>query len=437
MGAEERLSVECLDTYDQRWATLGQVWLRLPRGPVRVAPPSLFPLSTDFGEFGLQAPVSQGKVVLSLRSVAWEVPNRPVLEGQIIRSQRQSWLALRSDDEERLSVLEKVLLSEGMALFPAEQPTWLVSKRTPFLGPRDWAPLEGQQDAPATLVDRIVDSFRVARQYEPGIRQNLDTECLHQYRVHVRRARSWCSLGVLWHGVPEWRRLKIVLRRLQQETNSLRDLDVLALDLPALRAGLLWGQGSYLEGWQAETETARRAEQQRVCRWLESPEYRHLCSEIEPLCEALRSLGEARSMSQVTEVAFGSVARRLRKDLKVLGADPSDDALHELRIVSKRLRYVLEGLGSLIERERFLGDALKEAQKALGEFQDSSVLIGRLREQITSVRSPKSPIDALSFGLLLGSLAAEHALQKRHAAKAASQLGKKAFLQALESHCAT
>jgi CHAD domain-containing protein len=142
-------------------------------------------------------------------------------------------------------------------------------------------------------------------------------------------------------------------------------------------------------------------------------------------------------MSQVTEVAFGSVARRLRKDLKVLGADPSDEALHELRIVSKRLRYVLEGLGSLIERERFLGDALKEAQKALGEFQDRSVLLGRLREQIMSVRSPKSPIDALSFGLLLGTLADEHALQKRHAAKAAFKLGKKAFLHALEYRHAT
>jgi CHAD domain-containing protein len=84
-----------------------------------------------------------------------------------------------------------------------------------------------------------------------------------------------------------------------------------------------------------------------------------------------------------------------------------------------------------------LTEALKGAQQALGQFQDRSVLLDRLKEQLSTVRGSKSPVDALSFGLLLGTLLAEHGVLKKRAAKAASRLGSKAFLQGLEYRHAT
>jgi len=437
LGPEESLSLECLDTYDQRWARVGQVWIRSTKGLARVAPPALFPLSSDPTEFGLQAPVSLGKALVSLRTVLWELPGHLPVEGQIVKASRRSWLALRSDDVERLEVLESTLLAEGMESVPSQSATWVVSKRAPFPAPCEWPVLESPHDASQTLVDRILDSFQLARHYEPGVLQDIDTECLHQYRVHLRRARSWCSLGQPWEGLPEWTRLKTVLRRLQQETNDLRDLDVLELDLPTLCSALPWDEGVHLEGWRKSVAASRRAERLKVQRWLESADYGHLCSEVEPLCQALLKLAQPVSMGQVTETAFGKAARRLRKDLKALGDNPPDEALHELRIVSKRLRYVLDGLGDLIPHARMLTEALKGAQQALGQFQDRSVLLDRLKEQLSTVRGSKSPVDALSFGLLLGTLLAEHGVLKKRAAKAASRLGSKAFLQGLEYRHAT
>jgi xylulokinase len=56
------------------------------------------------------------------------------VEGQIVKASRRSWLALRSDDVERLEVLESTLLAEAEAA-PPSAPCWfapyLNGERTP------------------------------------------------------------------------------------------------------------------------------------------------------------------------------------------------------------------------------------------------------------------------------------------------------------------
>ncbi len=428
-GPESVVEAQCFDTYDHRWQARGQVWVRTSSGFARVAPPALFPLSADAGEFGLQAPVYLGKLTLRVRTVAWEAEGRPLVEGHIVKARRRSWLVLRSDDEQRLKAFEQMFVAEGMLSASADLPSWVPSGHR-FEGPQA-AELEASQPAAACIATRLLDSFRVARQYEAGVLDNVDTECLHQYRVHLRRARSWCSLGIPWRGLPEWARLKDVLRRLQQETNALRDLEVLELDLPALRARLPWGEGLALEGWQTATVAQASAERARVCRWLRSADYARLCSDIVSLAGALGARGEPLTLGELTTNRFLGVARRLRKDLAALGDEPGDVQLHELRVASKRLRYVLEGLGALVPQGRHLLILLKGTQQALGDFQDRSVLLEHLKRQVAEVRSGGASVDPLAFGLLLGSLAAEHEQLKRGAVEAARVLGSKAFRQGL------
>jgi len=237
--------------------------------------------------------------------------------------------------------------------------------------------------------------------------------------------------------VPEWNRLKTVLRTLQQQTNELRDLDVLLLDFPALQAALPWDEGPRLASWETELRRRRRLEHRRVKAWLESEDYRFAATEIDRLFEDLSPLGEPWSVGELAASAFEKSGLSLKKSLKALGPACADGVLHEVRIQAKRLRYFLDGLGALgpPTAVRFLTAALKETQESLGLFQDRSILLERLKDERQAFRSERKPTprqpDPLTFGILLGVLAAEQERRRAEARKDGRKLQSKDFLKAL------
>jgi CHAD domain-containing protein len=421
---------ECLDTYDRRWSRQRQIWLRSDETMTLVSPPSTFALSQDASQFGLQKPLTLGRVTLRIRSVNFDA-GQGFVEGQIIKFRRQSWLVLRGRDE-IYETLVSVLTAEGLQPLPVDAGWWVTDRGPAFFPPAAWPPLQPEEAAGPALAARLSDGFRVARQYEKGIRDDIDTECLHQYRVHLRRVRSLASLGRLWETVPAWDRLKELLSRLQTETNELRDLDVLLLDLPGLRDQLPWGEGAHLAAWEKSVATRRRAELRRVKTWLESEEHIQLTAEVVSLIETLVSSGAVWTAAELAEQAFAKAAGGLRKLLKKLPDEPADETLHEVRIRAKKLRYVLDGLGSLGHSGavKALTTALKNTQDALGRFQDRSVLLDRLKRGLEGARSGKT--DPLAYGLLVGVIAADHGRRKAEARTDAQTLASRSFLKALE-----
>ncbi|HTH13898.1 MAG TPA: CHAD domain-containing protein, partial [Spirochaetia bacterium] len=367
LGPEEPRTLECLDTYDRRWSRQGQIWVRDDSGMRLVAPPALVPLGTPESAFGLQAPVVVGRTVVTVRALRFE--GEPPVEGQLVRAHRRTWLVLTGSDE-RWETLTTTLVREGLVPLVPGEGWWVTDKGPRFQPSPTWTTPGAGESAVAVLVDRVREGFRVARQYEKGIRDDVDTECLHQYRVHLRRVRSLVSLGTFWEVIPEARRLKAVLRTLQQKTNELRDADVLLLDLPALVAQVPWGEGPRLAGWRSHLEGARKAELRRVRAWLNSEEYLQSCAEVGRLLDDLTGLGEPWSAGDWAADALGRVSRGLKKRLRELPDDPADDQLHDLRIRAKRLRYALDALGSLGHRPsvKTLLGALRETQDSLGQF---------------------------------------------------------------------
>jgi CHAD domain-containing protein len=97
--------------------------------------------------------------------------------------------------------------------------------------------------------------------------------------------------------------------------------------------------------------------------------------------------------------------KRLRRDVRALDREPTDDALHALRKRGKRARYAheLSGDKAVVKRA-------KAFQDVLGEHQDSVVAEERLR-----ALSHDAPSDqALAAGLLI-----EHERTRRAAARGA------------------
>lgn len=437
LGPEEAWDLDGLDTYDRRWSRQGRVWVRRGEATFLVEPPSFLALDQDAPTaFGLQKPQLLGRTTVRVRSLEFTNADQPPLRGQWVKIRTKAYLVLWGKDEDRWDPVVEALTVDGLEPLGAPIEPLFKDKGPGFTGLTSWpAPVPEDHGVPFLLA-RLKDGLRVARQYEKGIQDDVDTECLHQYRVHLRRVRSLASLGRMWQLIPEWNRLKMVLRTLQQKTNELRDLDVLLLDFPELQGKLPWDEGPRLAGWGAWLVKRRQAELRRVKLWLESEEFQFALGEVESLLVDLEALGEPWSVADLATSAFQKSARSLQKSLKALGPRPVDAALHEVRIQAKRMRYVLDGLGDLGPAStKLLVTTLKESQDGLGRFQDRSILLNRLQAELVALRSKRkgsdAPCDPWTFGILIGVLVADQEHQKSAALKDSKRLRSKPFLKAL------
>ena len=432
LGPEEKIVLECFDTYDRRWCRQGQVWVRRDNGLELVVPPSIESLGVDPSAFGLQVPVLLSKVTILLRSLSFPMGEGSPVQGQLLKVGSASYLVLRGEERKGFGALESALLADGLLSVPPGGGWWVRDRLPGFVGPQEAPQPSPETPAAPSLLERLRDGLRVARQYEEGVRKDVDTECLHQYRVHLRRVRSLASLGLMWEVVPEWTRLKNVLRQLQQRTNELRDLDVLLLDLPAHRSALPWGEGARLDSWEASLRRRRKAQVRLVKTWFESEEHRQAHEELGRLLEDLGRYGEPWTVADLTVSAFARSTQGLKKSLKRVTGDSPDEDLHQVRIRTKRLRYVLDGLGFMGSRAaKVLTVLLKRSQEGLGQFQNRSILLDRLKAELNEVRVRGAAIDLPAFGILIGTLAADHGRQKSRALNDVRRLRSKPFLKAM------
>ena len=213
-----------------------------------------------------------------------------------------------------------------------------------------------------------------------GVRQDLDSEFLHDFRVAVRRTRA--ALGQL-KGVLEPAAVKRFTREfrwLGEITGPTRDLDVYLLKIPAYREDLPSAHAEALGGLELHLRQRQRESQRRLAELLAGDRYTNLVREWRLYLEGKpeEELPEVGSVPAVLEVADLRIRKALDKVLrdgrKIDAATPTE-ALHRLRIDCKKLRYLLEFFRSLYPAKpigRFIR-SLKKLQDNLGDLNDYSV----------------------------------------------------------------
>ncbi len=233
----------------------------------------------------------------------------------------------------------------------------------------------------------LLDDLRQEREKLAASRQS---ETLHDFRVALRRLRSWLrAFGPVLEGsVPGacGRRL----RRMSRESNAGRDAEVFV-------------------AWLATAEPQLQARNRPAVRWLrqrfERQEHEaesELEARLKRDFERTRTrLEERLSMYSVSahvhagvrEAAFSMVLaellRRMTEDLRrrlkrVRSADDVNDA-HQARITGKRLRYVLEPVAPFVPGGPALLEHLKGLQDILGDLHDSHVWLMVLRHVIADL----------------------------------------------------
>jgi CHAD domain-containing protein len=274
-----------------------------------------------------------------------------------------------------------------------------------------------QLDPEATIhenVRRLLQfATTVMKANEQGIRKEIDTEFLHDYRVALRRSRSILRqlVGVFDPHRTAW--ALAALRDLGKKTNRLRDNDVCLLEKepylgmlpPALKPALI----RFFDDLSIE----RRVLHRQFCMHLSGTEYRKFMTDWEAFIteEALPDQELAPNSALPTKTVAAKAIRKAWKKViahgRRAGTKAADSELHELRIYCKRLRYLLEFFSSLFPpKAAHLPIArLKTLQENLGKFVDISVQLEYLLGRLESIDATKEGIGlAAAIGGLTSAL---------------------------------
>jgi CHAD domain-containing protein len=254
--------------------------------------------------------------------------------------------------------------------------------------------LEPDQRADEALRQIFDSLLRTITVNELGLRSDLDSEFLHDFRVAVRRTRSALSqLKGIYH-----EELTSAFRKeftwLGKITGPTRDLDVHLLKMADYRALLPEQVRADLEPLNEFLERHRKLEHQKMVRALGGKRYGDLIDRWqafldqpprgdEPPRNAARPIGELASRR-----IWKAYRRVLEKGGAIVPETPPE-ALHRLRIEAKKLRYLLEFFRSLYDAEEIgrLVKALKQLQDNLGDFNDFVV------QQATLARFAQQMVD--------------------------------------------
>jgi CHAD domain-containing protein len=212
-----------------------------------------------------------------------------------------------------------------------------------------------------------------------------DDRGLHDFRVALRRLRSWLKAFRPELDDTVGRRLRRSLEKLADATNAARDAEIgLAwarneepLSAPAQRARKL-----LREEYEAELDAAADVAAQHLSR--------KLAKTTKDLSDALEfywlRVGVAKRRAEISMgTAMANLLRQHADRLARAAArveSPADvDESHRARIAAKHLRYLLEALQP-DDQVTDLIARLTAIQDALGEFHDAHLIVERIAREI-------------------------------------------------------
>ncbi len=248
------------------------------------------------------------------------------------------------------------------------------------------AALDPAQRSDAATKAILRQLFEELNANEAGVLRNADPECLHDFRIAVRRTRS--ALGQLKGVFPERtaRRFAARFAWLGTITSPPRDLDVYLLGFDQLKAGLAGPFRDGIEPLRVFLQSHCDLAHAKLNRQLQSVRYRALLASWEKFLalpcpkrpHAPKALMSAKAMA---DSRIWKLFRRVLKEGKHIDGKSPAERIHELRKTCKKLRYLLEFFRPLYPAEAIERPVkqLKKLQNYLGDFQDVHARIDMLR----------------------------------------------------------
>jgi CHAD domain-containing protein len=224
----------------------------------------------------------------------------------------------------------------------------------------------------------LVDAFDGLVQHAAELRRgSTDPEEVHDARVAARRFRSHAVSLSSVLDVDAMASELDELGALARALGAVRDLDVLLEDLGAEAGGVPDGLRPAAALIVAGFEDDRANAMERLRRRLEGPAHERLLVSLGSVAAAPPLRRPERDPEPA--VVMSSVWKALARRARAAESSPTDEALHALRIRTKRARYAAEALEPFVgaRASRFARRAAR-LQDLLGRHQDAVVAIDRL-----------------------------------------------------------
>ncbi len=258
--------------------------------------------------------------------------------------------------------------------------------------------------ARTAVIQLSVHMIDTARFYEKGIIDGTDQECLHQYRVSLRRLRALLSLLKDVFPSEDVQRWRDELSCIMKGTNQLRDLDVQLEDLTLYMSSI---PDDYQNGYQTiieRSEKARESEYVQVARFLHSADYNSRMDAVRAEIENAAALAPTESSSLSIKTVVDSVLyaryKKIQKRIKKLTGHEDYSHIHKVRIEGKKLRYLCEFFPSLYPDSLLkpVIKQLKKVQNALGDYNDACTQREFFQAQAQHARENNEIDTALAVG---------------------------------------
>ena len=248
---------------------------------------------------------------------------------------------------------------------PGDDPTTLKVTLTPHM----------RADEATRIILR--SAVRVMKLNEAGIKEDIDTEFLHDFRVAVRRTRSVLSQMKGVFPLETTRRFRREFAAIGKTSNDLRDLDVYLLAEEYFKAMLPEAVCGDIDPLFDYMRHIRIAARKKVVDLLNSAEYAATIQAWEKfLTEATPdSAGAGNAARPIKILAQQKIYKKYRRIIKWgsrILENTDDEQLHALRLECKKLRYLMDFFQSLFPAKKIerLIKQVKKLQNNLGDFND-------------------------------------------------------------------
>ncbi|MCK2183623.1 CHAD domain-containing protein [Halomonas getboli] len=241
-----------------------------------------------------------------------------------------------------------------------------------------------------------------AREAWPRIEAPDDSEGLHDFRVALRRLRSWLKAYRGYPGVAIPKAQRKRLRDLARATNEARDGEVMLAWLESERPALGNAERGAIDWW-AERLVPRVEADYAEARCVLEAGFPALDRELGKTLAVLAKQSGGPRFGVATARELSALHETLTAELAAIGSADEREALHRPRITGKRIRYLLRPW-------KDEAPIFEEAEEAMKAFQDA---FGVLHDDL--VREPA-----------LEAAAAAHADEEARARLALAAGGKQA-----------
>jgi CHAD domain-containing protein len=262
-------------------------------------------------------------------------------------------------------------------------------------------------EMPAGAAARVLlrGMLEIIEANEDGVRQDLDTEFLHDLRIAVRRTRSLLGQMKGLLAAPHFEHYREEFAWLGGTTGPVRDLDVLLLRLPDYTGWLGAQDRQDLEPIRVAIRGRRAHERRMLLEVLASARYRGLKQGWKHLLETqerwIRGEAAAPVLGKVAELISDRYKTVLKHGDRLDASSPDGD-FHAMRQQCKKLRYLVDAFAGLFSASDIkpMLKMLKGLQNSLGEFQDLRVHAASL-QALAKALPPQAERTNRALGLLL------------------------------------